>query len=296
MKESAFEVVIPAMNAEISVGAAVESAFLSGASGVTVVDDGSTDGTASVASAAGARVISQTNAGPSAARKEGLKSVRATLVCLLDADDRLCSDGVRSARYMLDQNLLVQAVVGRYRYSLNGALRSVAALGYEGLTTGDLVVQGHGPAPPSAIIYRTAIVRRAFSPEAGEWSGAGLAEDYELLIRVAHLGQVVGSNEVTCVYSFGSGRSFDQRRIELRDRRLVQHHYSRLYGIKVPDWPMRRDRSVALLAEARLAGLRGNRTRFGLYTCAAIAFDPALIVRALRRRAAACRVDRLARE
>lgn len=54
---------------------------------VIVVDDGSTDSSASIASAFGARVLSQPNRGPSAARNLGLRACSGGLIAPLDADD-----------------------------------------------------------------------------------------------------------------------------------------------------------------------------------------------------------------
>ncbi len=51
-----------------------------------VVDDGSTDQTAEVARQAGARVISQPNAGPAAARNSGVRSAQGEIVVFTDAD------------------------------------------------------------------------------------------------------------------------------------------------------------------------------------------------------------------
>ena len=65
-------VVIPAYNAESTIGQAVEQSFAQAREPleieVIVVDDGSKDDTAKVAESAGATVIRQENAGPAAAR------------------------------------------------------------------------------------------------------------------------------------------------------------------------------------------------------------------------------------
>ena len=53
---------------------------------VIVVDDGSTDGTARVAQAAGVQLISQPNAGPAAARNRGAAAARSELLLFTDAD------------------------------------------------------------------------------------------------------------------------------------------------------------------------------------------------------------------
>lgn len=54
---------------------------------VIVVDDGSTDGTAALAAALGARVISTPNRGVSAARNTGIINASGDWIALLDADD-----------------------------------------------------------------------------------------------------------------------------------------------------------------------------------------------------------------
>jgi len=51
-----------------------------------VVDDGSTDGTADIARAAGVQVITQSNAGPAAARNRGAAAARGELLLFTDSD------------------------------------------------------------------------------------------------------------------------------------------------------------------------------------------------------------------
>ena len=87
-------VVIPAYNAESCIGAAIESvrAQTSLPAEVIVVDDGSTDRTAEIASQAGARVVSQRNSGPSAARNAGVDAASSPWIAFLDADDRWAAD------------------------------------------------------------------------------------------------------------------------------------------------------------------------------------------------------------
>src|SRR5690242_19491312 len=53
---------------------------------VIVVDDGSTDATAEVAAAGGARVLRQANAGPAAARNRGAAAASGDFVLFTDAD------------------------------------------------------------------------------------------------------------------------------------------------------------------------------------------------------------------
>lgn len=82
-------VVIPAYNAAATIGACVRAVCAQayeGAFELIVVDDGSTDGTAAVARAAGATVITTPRGRPAAARNAGLRAARGAIVCFTDAD------------------------------------------------------------------------------------------------------------------------------------------------------------------------------------------------------------------
>ena len=83
-------VVIPAFNAESTIGQAVEHSLSQAREPleveVIVVDDGSTDDTAKIAESAGATVIRQENAGPAVARNRGWESATGQIICFTDSD------------------------------------------------------------------------------------------------------------------------------------------------------------------------------------------------------------------
>jgi glycosyltransferase involved in cell wall biosynthesis len=84
-------VVVPAYDAQTTVGAAISSALWQTYRDVevVVVDDGSHDATGAIAGAFGepVRVVRQENAGVAAARNRGIAEARGELIAFCDADD-----------------------------------------------------------------------------------------------------------------------------------------------------------------------------------------------------------------
>ena len=92
MTSPSVSVVVPTYNRAAFLGAAVASirAQTYPCTEIVIVDDGSTDDTAQVVTALGPgiRYVTQTNAGPAAARNRGIREARGDLVAFLDTDDR----------------------------------------------------------------------------------------------------------------------------------------------------------------------------------------------------------------
>ena len=102
-----FSIVVAVFNAERYLGDTLTSVLrqrFRGAYEIIVVDDGSTDGSASIAERFRASrpeiftVLRQANRGPSAARNAGLALARGTFVNFLDADDCLDRNALRRVR------------------------------------------------------------------------------------------------------------------------------------------------------------------------------------------------------
>lgn len=85
-----FSVIIPAYDAATTIGdtlwALRHQPVADKEIEIIVVDDGSADATGAVASALGARVLTQANAGPAAARNAGARAARGSLLLFTDAD------------------------------------------------------------------------------------------------------------------------------------------------------------------------------------------------------------------
>ncbi|HKV36457.1 MAG TPA: glycosyltransferase family A protein, partial [Pyrinomonadaceae bacterium] len=87
--EHLVSVIIPVFNGERFLREAVQSVLDQGDSSVEiiVVDDGSTDGTETVARSLPVRYLHQTNQGPAAARNRGIEHAQGSLLAFADADD-----------------------------------------------------------------------------------------------------------------------------------------------------------------------------------------------------------------
>lgn len=94
-------VIIPAFNAERTLGEAISSALMQTYAPleIVVVDDGSTDRTAQIMAGYGPliRAVSQPRGGVSAARNAGIRAARGAMIALLDADDVLLPPHVEAA-------------------------------------------------------------------------------------------------------------------------------------------------------------------------------------------------------
>src|SRR3989344_5737696 len=82
-------VIIPAFNSAATIKACIDALrsqdFPAGAE-IIVADDGSADDTAAIAKKAGAKVVSQGNAGPAKARNLGAKNANGEILLFTDAD------------------------------------------------------------------------------------------------------------------------------------------------------------------------------------------------------------------
>lgn len=96
----AVDVVIPCYNAASFLRAAIDSVMDQGLPGVRIVlvDDGSTDDSAAIASAYGPQVSThwQPNAGIAAARNAGIERSQAPWLAFLDADDLWTEDSLKA--------------------------------------------------------------------------------------------------------------------------------------------------------------------------------------------------------
>jgi len=156
---------------------------------MVVVDDGSTDSTARVASGfANERVslIRQDNAGVSAARNRGIAGSRSDACLFLDADDWLAPDALARLAGTLAASPAAVACVGAYaRYTIDGITRFTPPPSCEHLLE-RLLVGNLFPNGGHLLIRRAAIDRAG-----GFRRGLRYGEDWEYWTRLALLGDFV---------------------------------------------------------------------------------------------------------
>jgi glycosyltransferase involved in cell wall biosynthesis len=183
-------VVIPCFNQARYLPAAVASVRAQAYAPVEclVVDDGSTDDTAAVASRLGVALIRQANAGVSAARNAGLAATRSDFVVFLDADDELLPAAIADEVDALHAQPDAAAVVGRCQ-PIDAEGRAVACE-YHDVDAGNLyrewLPRNFVWTPGAAMFARPALEAAGGFP-----IDRGPAADYAVYLRLARTGRIV---------------------------------------------------------------------------------------------------------
>jgi glycosyltransferase involved in cell wall biosynthesis len=190
-RQTLVSILIPAYNAERWIGDTIDSALRQTwpHKEIIVVDDGSTDQTAAIASnflKDGVAVITQKNQGASAARNEAFAHCRGDYIQWLDADDLIAPEKISRqmamAERISDPRVLLSGEWGRFMYRARHARFSRTRL-WEDLSPTEWLFRKLGEnlfMPP-----QTWLVSRELTEMAGPWDERlSLDDDGEYFSRV----------------------------------------------------------------------------------------------------------------
>jgi len=175
-------VVIPAYNAASFLPRCLASVFAQTLppDEIIVVDDGSTDNTAEVATNLGATVIRRKNGGLSAARNTGIQSASGDWIALLDADDTWEPEKLER-QYARIQPDTVLVYTGIRFFDDNGD-RGVRPATDPSLAA--KMLRYCNPIPCTYLVRRDALLR-----DGGYREDIRSCEDWEMLVRLERLGK-----------------------------------------------------------------------------------------------------------
>lgn len=207
-----FSVVIPLYNKEAHVGDTLASIARQSHPPleVIVVDDGSTDGSASkvlTANLSGLRVVAQANAGPACARNRGIAEAAGDWIAFLDADDFWLPDHLETLAGLIDAYPAADVVSSGYVRARRIDMPDILARRRHRQPLGLVdFLNDHQLVHTSVVAVRTVTLREqgGFKPK---WPG----EDLELWTRLALDRRFAIHPYVTAVYVQGTGGAMDSQ-------------------------------------------------------------------------------------
>jgi glycosyltransferase involved in cell wall biosynthesis/SAM-dependent methyltransferase len=177
---------------------------------IFVIDDGSTDDPAAVASScAGVTLIRQHNQGLAAARNTGLRAVHSDKVIFLDADDRLLPNAIADGLACFGAAPSCGLVFGAHQRIDAG-----------GQPLGDIVYQSVGPQPYLDLLrgnaigmHAAAMYDRARLVALGGFDTAlKRCEDYDVYLRMARTAPVASHPNTVAEYRWHGGNMSSNHR------------------------------------------------------------------------------------
>lgn len=246
--------VIPAHNAAGFLPRCLESVFAQTFPPyeVIVVDDGSTDNTAKLATELGATVVSRPNGGLAAARNTGIAHASSEWIALLDADDLWAPSKLeRQAASLRADTVLVYT--GVQFFGNSGVLEERPAI--DASTARKLLRYCNPIAPSSVLVKRQAVIQ-----EGGFREDLRACEDWEMWVRLQPVGQFVAVQAPLthyCVHP-SSMSANPERMLHALDQILDSTLVAGLHGLERWTWK-HRIRAAQLCSAALIA--RDNRLK-----------------------------------
>lgn len=193
-------VVIPCYNQGRFLAEALQSVFAQTHAQleIVVVDDGSSDATASIAASFGQRIrfLQQPHKGPSAARNLALASCTGAYLQFLDADDMIEPDKIRAQVAFLEARPDIGIVYSDVRYfsSADPDERALGPYSADGVPFTPMLWAAPGTMlekliDRNVLAINSALMRRQAAAAVGPWNESlSAVEDWEYWIRCAHAG------------------------------------------------------------------------------------------------------------
>jgi len=279
--------IIPAYNCQEYVGAAIESVLDQTYSRIecVVVDDGSTDATASIIAGYGADVvlIEKENGGVSGARNLGAEHSSGEYYAFLDADDVWLPDKIRVQMTHATADRELGLIYSSY-WAVNQDLTDHRFVGIPDAETAlhrIVTLQ-----PPGVHLALTGLVSaHAFSKTGGFDERLTTSADLDLAIRLLGVTKAIGVDEPLALYrTHASQMSLDLKRMQ-HDMRIV---FEKVFenDPAIPELARLRGRSEAQLALILGINLiRQGRTLEGLSrVVASVLLNPSALASMVLRR------------
>jgi glycosyltransferase involved in cell wall biosynthesis len=254
-------VVIPAYNAVPFLPRCLKSVYAQTlkAHEVIVVDDGSTDQTASLAAELGAKVITRRNGGLSAARNTGIQNAANEWIALLDADDMWAPEKLeRQAARIRPKTVLVYTGI-RIFDDLGVREERRAA----DVVSARKMLRYRNPITPSTALVRRDMVAR----DGGFREDIRACEDWEMWVRLDRLGEFEAVvDPLTDYYVYPNSLSANpEKMLEALDQIIDTTLVADLHGLNRWAW-RQRIRAVQLCSAGLIARDNGlsSEARFML--------------------------------
>ena len=200
MNTSLVSAIIPCFNQAHYLSEAVESLLAQSYPNIEiiVVDDGSTDNTAEVASCyANVQLVRQGNSGLATARNRGIRASRGDYMVFLDADDLLLPNAVEDGISCLQKNPQCAFAWGGYRFITPDGAASEPQIDtpleedcYAALLRGNFITMH------ATVIYQ----RQALEVSGGFNASLHACEDYDLYLRIARQYPIAYHHHVIAEY------------------------------------------------------------------------------------------------
>jgi glycosyltransferase involved in cell wall biosynthesis len=194
---------------------------------VLVINDGSPDDTAAVASRYPVRYFEQDNEGLAAARNAGLQRSLGEFIVFLDADDRLLPGALRLNRERLQADPALMFVAGASRYIARDG--TPLPTNPPRLPSGDIypaLLRRNRIRTPAMVMFRRAVFDRV----GGFDTALDACADYDVYLRISRLFPVALHDELVAEYRRHEGNMSLNPALMLRQFSMVMRRQRQFVG------------------------------------------------------------------